>query len=180
MMRRFLLFIPLLLMLALLLFFAFGMQRDRAENGDFVPSHMIGKQLPSYDLPQAVEDRPGVDTAALADGKPKLINLFASWCLPCAAEAEQLATIAKAGVPIYGVAVRDTPEELASFLMRYGNPYRAIGRDDAGSLQLALGASGLPETYLIGADGTILYQHIGDIRAEHVDGLIARYKETAK
>ena len=178
--RKLILFVPLIMLVALVGFLAFGMERDRGENGDFVPSKMIGQPIPAFDMPQAVPERPALNTGKLANGKPRLVNLFASWCLPCAAEAPQLEALAEAGLEIDGVAVRDTPADLADFFARYGNPYRAIGRDDAGAFQLAIGASGLPETYLIGPDGTVLYQHIGDIRAEHVDDLIRRYREAAQ
>lgn len=178
--RKLFLFVPLLLLAALILFLAIGMQRDRGENGDFVPSRMIGEQMPAFDLPQAVADRPALDTGALADGQPKYVNLFASWCLPCAAEAAQLEALTEAGITIHGVAIRDDEEALSRFFDRYGNPYRRIGRDDSGQLQLALGASGIPETYLIGPDGTVLYQHIGDVREDDVPDLIRRYREAAR
>ena len=79
----------------------------------------------------------------------------------------------QAGVEIDAVAVRDTPAAIADFLARNGDPYAAIGDDKVSAVQLALGSSGVPETFVIGGDGRIVLQHVGDIREEDVPGLIA-------
>jgi cytochrome c biogenesis protein CcmG/thiol:disulfide interchange protein DsbE len=110
----------------------------------------------------------------MADGKPRLLNIFASWCLPCKAEAPHLETLKAAGVEIDAIAIRDKPEDVAAFLAEFGNPFRRIGSDNEMAVQLMLGSSGVPETYVIDGDGTILFQHIGDIRAEHVPMLIEK------
>jgi cytochrome c biogenesis protein CcmG/thiol:disulfide interchange protein DsbE len=112
----------------------------------------------------------------MADGTPRLLNIFASWCIPCRAEAPHLETLKEAGVQIDAIAIRDRPEDVAAFLAEFGNPFRRIGADTELAVQLKLGSSGVPETYVIGGDGTILYQHIGDIRAEHVPMLLDRLK----
>lgn len=153
---------------------AWGLVRP-ADNS--VPSRLVGKPLPQFNLPAGAEGRPGVSRADFATGKPKLLNVFASWCIPCAAEAPQLAQLAAAGVEIDGVAVRDRKEDLAGFLARYGNPYARIGADDLSTLQLAIGSSGVPETYVIDGQGVIRYQHIGDIRPEQVPMILGKLKE---
>ena len=145
-----------------------------------VASQMMGKPLPQFDLPAAVMDRPGLTRAALVGGKPRLLKVFASWCVPCAAEAPQLAALQRAGVEIDGVAIRDTPKDLAAFLARYGNPYARIGADRVSAIQLAIGSSGVPETFVIDAGGTIRYQHIGDIRSDDVPLILAKLREAAK
>ena len=145
-----------------------------------VNSMMIGKPLPSFDLRPSVADRPGLATTAFADGKPRLLNIFASWCVPCAAEAPQLAALAAQGVEIDGIAIRDRPEDVAAFLQRYGNPYRRIGADDVSAVQLAIGSSGVPETFVIDGRGRIMHQHIGDIRPDDVATIVARLKEAAR
>ncbi len=142
-----------------------------------IPSRLVGKPLPQFALPAGAEGLPGVSRADFAKGKPKLLNIFASWCIPCAAEAPQLAELAAAGVEIDGVAIRDRKEDLAAFLARYGNPYARIGADDLSSLQLAVGSSGVPETFVIDGKGVIRYQHIGDIRPEHVGMLLSKLRE---
>lgn len=144
---------------------------------EFVESRMVGKELPYFALRPAVPDRPGLASADYKAGQPRLLNIFASWCLPCAAEAEQLRRLEAQGAVIDGIAIRDKPEDVAAFLTRYGNPYRAIGADDLSEVQLALGSSGVPETFVIDGTGRIAYQHIGDIRAENVPMLLKKLKE---
>ncbi|MEO6091890.1 MAG: DsbE family thiol:disulfide interchange protein [Novosphingobium sp.] len=145
-----------------------------------VASAMIGKPLPTFSLRAAAADRPGLAHADLAGGKPRLLNIFASWCVPCAAEAPQLDALARAGVEIDGVAIRDRPEDLAGFLARHGNPYARIGADDTAGLQLAIGSSGVPESFVIDGKGVIRYQHIGDIRAEHLAMIIEKLREAGR
>lgn len=142
-----------------------------------VESAMIGKALPQFTLRAAVPDRPGLATADLADGKPRLLNVFASWCLPCAVEAPQLAALQADGVEIVGVAIRDRPEDVAEFLARHGNPFTRIGADDRSVVQMGIGSSGVPETFVIDGAGKIRYQHIGEIRPEHLALLRAKLKE---
>jgi len=145
-----------------------------------VVSTMIGKPLPEFHLAAAVPERPGVARSDLAKGKPRLLNIFASWCIPCAAEAPQLAALASEGIAIDGVAIRDKPQELAGYLARNGNPYAAIGSDPVGSMLLAIGSSGVPETFVIDGKGVIRYQHIGDIRPEHVALIRDKLREAAQ
>ena len=85
--------------------------------------------------------------------------------------------LAAQGVAIDGIAIRDRPEDLAEFLRRHGNPYRRIGADDLSEVQLAIGSSGVPETFVIDGRGRIAYQHIGDIRPEHVPMLLEKLAE---
>ena len=144
---------------------------------DFVESRMVGEELPYFDLPPAMEGVEGVSNATFADGKPRLLNIWASWCVPCIAEAPQLEELAERGVPIVGIAVRDTPEDIANFLERYGDPYTAVARDEIAEVQLGLGSSGMPETFVIDGEGIIRYQHIGDIRADDVDEIYAAWED---
>ena len=145
--------------------------------GTTVASKMIGKPLPPFQLREASPDRPGVSTADFQDGKPKLLNIFASWCIPCIAEAPQLAELERQGATIIGVDLRDHPEDLAAFLARNGDPYARIGADDLSVVQLGIGSSGVPETYVIDGKGVIRYQHIGDIRAEEIPFMLEKLKE---
>lgn len=142
-----------------------------------VPSEMIGKPLPQFDLKPMVPAHPGVSTADLMDGKPHLLNVFASWCVPCAVEAPQLAQLRAAGANIVGVAIRDREEDAQAFLKRNGDPFVRIGSDPVSSVQLGIGSSGVPETFVIDGKGTIRYQHIGDIRPEDVPMLLQKLAE---
>ena len=144
---------------------------------DFVESRMVGEELPYFDLPPAMEGVEGVSNATFADGKPRLLNIWASWCLPCIAEAPHLESLKEQGAEIVGVAIRDRPEDIARFLARHGNPYSRIGRDDLSEVQLAIGSSGVPETFVIDGKGVIRYQHIGDIRESDVPVLLQQLAE---
>jgi len=142
-----------------------------------VASAFVGKPLPTFDLRPAIPERPGLKTADFATGKPRLLNVFASWCIPCIAEAPQLDALARAGVEIDGVAIRDREEDVQRFLAQNGNPYNRIGADDLSAVQLAIGSSGVPETFVIDGQGVIRHQHIGDIRIEDMPKLLEKLRE---
>lgn len=173
-MRHWRLWVPLLLFLGFVAVAGYMLTKPKDE---FVESRMIGQALPYFALRPAVPDRPGLASADFQAGKPRLLNIFASWCLPCIAEARQLEVLAAQGVEIDGIAIRDRPEDVAAFLARHGNPYRRIGADDLSEVQLAIGSSGVPETFVIDGQGRIAYQHIGDIRPEHVPMLMQKLAE---
>ncbi|MGB7408710.1 MAG: redoxin family protein, partial [Pontixanthobacter sp.] len=113
---------------------------------EFVSSAMIGQEVPPFDLSPATETRPGLTQADLTDGTPKLLNIWASWCVPCIAEAPHLEALKEQGAQIVGVAIRDRPEDVAQFLQTHGNPYTRIGADDLSQVQMSIGSSGVPET----------------------------------
>ena len=163
--------------LALFAFFAglaaYMLTQDKDQ---FVESTMIGQPLPAFALDPAYDGLPGAAKADFA-GKPKLLNIWASWCLPCIAEAPQLEALQRQGVEIVGIAIRDRPEDVANFLGRYGNPYTRIGSDPISEVQLGIGSSGVPETFVIDGRGVIRYQHIGDIRADDVPTLLAELEK---
>ncbi len=158
------------------LFGLFAFQLSRPKD-DVIASAMIGKPMPQFSLKPAVEDRPGLTTVDLADGKPKLVNVFASWCVPCAAEAEQLGALERNGAVIMGIAIRDRPQDVAAFLQAYGNPFTRIGADDISEVQLSIGSSGVPETFVVDGKGIIRYQHIGDIRASDIPVLLEQLRK---
>jgi cytochrome c biogenesis protein CcmG/thiol:disulfide interchange protein DsbE len=139
-------------------------------------SKMVGKPLPQFALPAGASKLPALSRADLA-GRPHLLNIFASWCVPCIAEAPILARMAEQGAPIVGVAIRDRRVDVDRFLARHGNPYRAVGSDVDSSIQLAIGSSGVPETFVIDAKGIIRHQHIGAITESDVSVLLAKLRE---
>lgn len=173
-MRRWLLWLPLVGILLLGAFLLLKLQQPRDE---FVHSAMIGKPLPAFAFPAMIEGTSGIASKDYADGKPRLINLFGSWCAPCIAEAPQLEALKRAGVEIDGVALHDTPKDVGTFLSQHGNPYRRIGDDRDWQIPVILGSTGVPETYVIGGDGRIAYQHIGEIRPEHVQMLLKKLRD---
>jgi cytochrome c biogenesis protein CcmG, thiol:disulfide interchange protein DsbE len=138
-----------------------------------IRSAIVGKPLPPFKLKPILPDKDGLSSSDFGKGKPRLLNTFASWCVPCIAEAPQLMKLKQAGVEINAIAVRDTPDEIRAFLARNGDPYTRIGDDEASRAQLSLGSSGVPETFVIDSRGVIVDQHIGDIREEDVPKLLA-------
>ena len=169
-MRRPLLGLPLLAFAVLLGVTALGLFRPADRT---VRSALIGQRLPAFALPAMVATKPGVSSATFEQGRPRLLNVFASWCIPCSAEASQLMAIRRAGVPIDGLAIRDTAPAITEFLARNGDPYERIGSDPASRVQLALGSSGVPESFVIDGRGRIVLQHVGAIEADDVPRIIA-------
>jgi cytochrome c biogenesis protein CcmG/thiol:disulfide interchange protein DsbE len=137
-----------------------------------VKSAMVGKPLPKFTLPAIIPSKPGLGTPTFQQGKPRLLNVFASWCIPCIAEAPQLMRLKAMGAPIDAIAIRDTGPAIQGFLQRNGDPYERIGDDKVSAVQLSLGSSGVPETFVIDGQGRIVKQHIGDIRAEDVPEIL--------
>ena len=174
-MRRLLLWVPLLVFAGLLALTIHGLRRPADRT---IWSRMVGQTVPDFAAPAMLPGRSGVASAGLR-GRPRLVNVFASWCIPCAAEAPQLAALRRQGVEIDGLAVRDTPAAVAAFLARYGDPYRAIGDDREARAQLALGSSGVPESFVIDSSGRIVSQHVGDIRADDVPALVAAVRRAS-
>lgn len=171
--RKLIWLLPLLLFAALLLLFATNLDR-RPEA--VITSKLIGKPAPEFVL-EGLAGRPGLETTDLRQGEPVLVNLFASWCLPCAVEAPQMEALRRQGATIHGIAVRDTDEAATAFLQRHGNPFTRIGADRGGLAMLGFGASGVPETYVVDGQGIIRHQHLGEIRAEHVPDLLHRLEQ---
>ncbi|MEQ1542206.1 MAG: redoxin family protein [Novosphingobium sp.] len=168
------LWLPLALFAGFVALVAAGLLRPASRD---VKSAMIGKPLPEFTLRPAVAARPGLTRADLTGARPRLLNIFASWCVPCIAEAPQLEALRRAGVEIDGIAIRDTTADLEAFLARNGNPYARIGADEVSAIQFALGSSGVPESFVIDARGVVRYQHIGDITPKQVPLILAKLKE---
>jgi cytochrome c biogenesis protein CcmG/thiol:disulfide interchange protein DsbE len=137
-----------------------------------VHSQMIERELPAFNLAAAVSGKPGLNSADLATGKPRLLNLFASWCVPCVGEAPVLAELRRHGVEIDAIAIRDTPEAIGAFLGRYGDPYQRIGVDPQSVTQIGLGSSGVPETFVIDGRGVIRRQYIGPLTDANVPEVV--------
>jgi cytochrome c biogenesis protein CcmG/thiol:disulfide interchange protein DsbE len=166
--------IPLLLFAGFVGVAAYQLSQPKDE---FVRSAMIGEPLPAFTLRASIPELPGVSHTDFRDGTPRLLNVWASWCLPCIAEAPQLERLRDQGVEIVGVAIRDRPEDVARFLAQHGNPYTRIGADDLSEVMLEIGSQGVPETFVIDGEGTITYQHMGDIRASDVPVLLAELEK---
>ena len=161
--RSFTHFLPLLLFacFAVIASIALVMTLSGERKPSELPSALIGKPVPPTELPSLYNLQAFVNIEA-ATSQPYLVNFFASWCAPCRAEAPALAILAKE-IDIIGIAFKDKPQDSQRFLTDYGNPYTAIGSDNEGSAGLNWGVYGVPETYLISADGLIIKRHAGPI-----------------
>jgi cytochrome c biogenesis protein CcmG, thiol:disulfide interchange protein DsbE len=172
-MRRWLFWVPLALFL---LFVALVAVRMAGGKDDTIRSQMVGKALPDFTLPAMLDGRDTVSRASLVSGQPVVLNIFASWCVPCAAEAPQLMALKQRGIPVDAIAIRDKPEDVVTFLARWGDPFRNIGSDRASQVQFALGSSGVPETFIVDGQGFIRHQHVGIIGEQDLPELIAAYE----
>lgn len=158
-MKRLLAIAPVLLFVGLLVAFVFGLQRDPSK----LPSVLIGKQVPAFDLPPLREgDAKGLASTDLA-GEPMLLNVFASWCAVCNVEHPLLMRLAAEGVPIQGLDWKDEPADGARWIAQRGDPYRLVGNDRTGRAGIDLGVSGAPETFVIDRRGKVRYRHVGAI-----------------
>ena len=142
-----------------------------------IPSQMVERPVPRFQLPAAIDGKPGLASADLATGQPRLLNIFASWCVPCVGEAPVLRELQRRGVAIDAIAVRDTPEALTSFLARYGDPYERIGADRQSTVQIALGSAGVPETFVVDGKGVIRRQYIGPLNASNIASVLRELEQ---
>ena len=169
-------FIPLLVLLA---FVASVTGRLANPPDTAIRSKMTGKPVPAFALPPALPTKPGLASADLATGSPRLVNIFASWCVPCIAEAPLLMALRNDGVTIDGIAIRDRPEDITEFLARHGDPFARLGADRDSRVQMAFGASGVPESFIVDGHGVIRFHHYGPITAADLP-LIRRALEDAR
>jgi cytochrome c biogenesis protein CcmG, thiol:disulfide interchange protein DsbE len=158
--NRALRFLPLLILIAIVGALAWRLSSRPDEK---ITSKMVGQPVPAFTLSAATAGKPALSSTDLATGQPRLINVFASWCVPCIAEAPLLTDLKRQGVPVDAIAIRDRPEDVAEFLARHGDPFERIGADPQSQVQLALGSSGVPETFIVDGRGIIRYQHMGPI-----------------
>ena len=173
--RNLLVLLPLLAFLALAALFLY---RLGAGDPSKLPSALIGRQAPKTDLP-ALEGLmrdgkavPGLNNATFA-GNVTLVNVWASWCVPCHDEAPLLDQLAKdTRIQIVGINYKDAPDNARRFLNRYGNPFVAAGVDANGRASIDWGVYGVPETFLIGRDGAIAYKLVGPITAENLKAVL--------
>lgn len=160
--RRLLVLLPLALFLGLAALFLIQLvsDRDTAE----IPSALIGRSAPETDLPPLDGiSLPGLATRDFA-GKVTVVNVWASWCGPCRDEHPFLLELSKdERVALVGLNYKDAPDNALRFLGNFGNPYKAIGVDEGGRAAIDWGVYGVPETFVVGRDGAILFKHVGPL-----------------
>lgn len=145
--------------------------RDFGYDSRALPSALIGSPAPQTEL-AGIDGGPGLTPAMFTAPGPKLVNVFASWCVPCRAEHPMLMRLAGDGVTLYGLNQRDKPEAANAFLAEGGNPYTAIGADTDGRASVDWGVYGVPETFVIDGSGRIVAKHTGPITAETLESVI--------
>ncbi|MFC4670759.1 DsbE family thiol:disulfide interchange protein [Seohaeicola nanhaiensis] len=150
-------------------------------NDDRLPSALIGRPMPEFTLPPIEGREDGLASTDLT-GQVSLVNVWASWCVPCRAENPLMVELAETGeVPIYGINYKDAAAEARAFLDELGNPFTRIGADRDGRVAIDWGVYGVPETYVIDAAGRIAFKHVGpfnrQILNEEILPLVRRLQE---
>ena len=173
--RPLLMALPLLFFLGLAMLFWF-----RLGDGDpsRIPSALIGHPAPQTVLPPLAGlladgvQVPGLDPAIMK-GRISLVNVWASWCVPCHDEAPLLTRLSKdKRLQLVGINYKDTPDNARRFLGRYGNPFDVVGVDGNGRAAIEWGVYGVPETFIVGREGTILYKLVGPITPDNIDSVL--------
>jgi cytochrome c biogenesis protein CcmG/thiol:disulfide interchange protein DsbE len=167
-----------LIPIVLLVWLVIGLAWRLVKPGDSaIPSQMVERPVPRFQLPAAIAGKPGLASSDLASGQPRLLNIFASWCVPCIGEAPVLRELQRRGARIDAIAVRDTPAALNAFLARNGDPYERIGADSQSEVQIDLGSSGVPETFMVDGKGIIRRQYIGPLSASNIPGVLRELEQ---
>ena len=150
-----------------------------------IPSALIGRPAPQTVLPPldglAIDGKPvpGINPAAFA-GKVSIVNVWASWCVPCHDEAPLLTTLGRdKRLQLVGINYKDAPDNARRFLGRYGNPFGVVGVDGNGRAAIEWGVYGVPETFIVGRDGAIAYKLVGPITPDNVDTVLKAEIEKA-
>lgn len=162
---KWLLMIPLVLFAALAGLFMAGMY---LRQGGELPSAYIGRDAPALEV-APIEGLPQLTDDMLRDGEVKLVNFWASWCAPCRTEHPNLTQLAAEGLPIYGVNYKDFDPNARAFLEELGDPYTAVGSDKQGFQAVEWGVYGVPETFLVDGDGTILLRMASPLTRRALD-----------
>ena len=160
-MRRLIFLAPILVIVGLVIYFATPLLRGT--DPSLIPSPLIDKPVPVFDLPPLPGYKKGLSSADLK-GQVQIVNIFASWCVPCRAEAPVLMALSQnTHVPIRGIDQKDKPEDALEYLKELGDPYASIGMDSDRHVSIDWGAYGAPETFIVDADGRIRYKQAAPI-----------------
>ena len=171
--KRLLFLLPVLVFVVISVGLAVGLTRDPSK----LPSALLNDPAPAFDLPPIPEwgdGEGGLATANLKGGDgPALVNVFASWCGPCRIEHPLLERLAEdEGATVYGINYKDRPEAARAFLEELGDPYARIGFDADGRVGIEWGVYGVPETFVVDADGTIVHKHVGPLMPRDLEETI--------
>jgi cytochrome c biogenesis protein CcmG/thiol:disulfide interchange protein DsbE len=166
-MRRLIFIAPVLVFVGLVVYFATPLLRGT--DPSLIPSPLIDKPVPSFDLPPLPGYQKGLNSADLK-GQVQIVNIFASWCIPCRAEAPALMALKQMNIPIRGINQKDRPADALEYLKELGDPYVSIGMDI--DRKIDWGAYGAPETFIVDAEGRIRYKQAAPITQEDIDDTI--------
>jgi DsbE subfamily thiol:disulfide oxidoreductase len=174
-------FLPVLIFLVLASFFGYRLVMiGQGDSPSAIPSVMIDKPAPQFDLPPLYDGKAGLSSAGL-QGKVTLVNFFASWCIPCRAEHPLLAGLTGKGFVLVGVNYKDKPEDAKAWLDRLGDPYDVLVADRQGQTGIDFGVYGVPESYLIDKQGRIRFKQTGPFTPETIEkDLLPRVAELNK
>jgi cytochrome c biogenesis protein CcmG, thiol:disulfide interchange protein DsbE len=162
--------IPLVLFAALAGVFLLNIDKDAS----VVPSVLIDKPAPEFSLPPLPGRDKGLSRADLTQGEVSVLNVFASWCIPCRAEHPLIKRLSReANVPVYGLNYKEkAPEDGVKWLDELGDPYAAVGMDLSGRTGIDFGVYGVPETFIIDGNGQIRYKHVGPVTVEVLEKVL--------
>ncbi len=137
-----------------------------------IPSALIGKPVPQFSLTPLYEGKGSFTDEDLKTGEARIVNVWASWCVPCVAEHPILTDLTAMGITVYGINYKDKPEDALFFLRRLGDPFAKIGVDPDGRTSIEWGVYGVPETFVVTGDGVIVYKTISALTRETVNSEI--------
>jgi cytochrome c biogenesis protein CcmG, thiol:disulfide interchange protein DsbE len=160
--------LPFVGFMLLVLLFGFGIWWNTQHDPNAIPTPLLNKPAPEFNLPKLYEPAQTVSKADLL-GKPYLLNVFASWCIECGVEHPVLAAEGPTlGVQLVGYNYKDAPADAKAWLAEHGNPYALLIADEPGHTAIDFGVYGAPESFLIDAKGVIRYKHIGPLTPDVV------------
>jgi cytochrome c biogenesis protein CcmG, thiol:disulfide interchange protein DsbE len=174
----------LLTFLPLLIFVGMGLVLFKGLYGDpsHLPSALIGKPAPAFDLPPVLgAGNPGLKSADLSQGKVTVVNVWASWCIPCRDEVPLLMELGKrTDIALVGINNKDEAANATRFMATLGNPFTAIGADLSGRAAIDWGVYGVPETFIVDGKGVVRHKHVGPLTPMDMNGEFLKEIEKAK
>ena len=185
-MLRILVLLPVLVFAALAALFLYRL-RD-GHDPQQLPSALVGQAVPAFRLPPLDGLRtpagaavPGLASTELRGDRVTVLNVWASWCAPCRVEHPHLVELATdPSIRLVGIDYKDKPESGRRFLGTFGNPFAAVGVDEAGRAGIELGVYGVPETFVIDRAGTIRHRHVGPLTPETLPGFLERVRAAGR
>lgn len=180
-MKRLIYIVPVVIFIAIAVFFFAGLRERAIVGPDVLPSTLVGKPAPRIALPALDARATAFTSADLRNGHVSIVNVFASWCVPCREEAPALRALSELkGVALYGMVQKDTPTKVRAFLGDVGDPYRRIDLDADGRASIEWGVYGVPETFIVDGHGIVRLRYAGPLTADALSSTILPAIESAQ